>query len=380
MPFTTAMENQDFDFIHVARLIHEVTSEAMCIISPEQQIQFCNQAMVKVFAFDTTDDLLHLSYDTLFADPQQFIFLSNKINQEGVLTRERALFVRKEGSVFWGHLTSRKLMHNGQYYDYVTLRDISEQIKKEEFTRDNTLALEKVNAELNRFIYSASHDLRAPISSIMGLVHLMKIDRDPSKLDHLIGLMEASLDRLDNFIRNLTYFNRNKTTNTRRTKIDFLRIISQIRERMMRHTHFDRIEFRTHFQLAVPFYSNRFRIELILEEIIRNAYDFHDVSKSSPFISIDIQGDSEQVSITIEDNGAGIPGIYLSSVFDMFFRASPRSQGSGIGLFVAQEAVSRLLGKITLNSELGMGTQVMLTLPIIKSPGIRLDKKRKTKK
>lgn len=361
------MENQDLHSFHISTLIQKVTSEGMCIVSPEQNIAFCNQAMAGIFGFASTNDLLNLPYHKLYADHQEFLLLSKKLDQQRVLTRERVLLVRKDSSIFWAHINGKQISYNNEIFSYFTLKDISERIKNEEFVRARTLALEKVNTEFDRFIYSASHDLRAPISTIKGLVNLMKIDGEQARYDQLIDLMDISLNKLDNFIQNLTYFGRNKFNGTKSTKINFKKIVSRVQERISDHRYFNLIDFRSQFQLSsAPFYSSRFRIELIIEEIIRNAYDFHDLSKESPYISLAIREGNMDVQIVVEDNGTGIPNTYINSVFDIFYRASTLSTGAGIGLFITQEAVNKLRGTISLTSEPGIGTTVTLTLPFLK--------------
>jgi len=359
------MKTDKLPSLYIQGLMEEMTSEAVCIVSPDQKIEYCNHAMVNLFGFDTTGDLKKSPFYGLYADRGQFDFLSKKLMEAGTLTRERVLLLRKGGSVFWGRINCEQRIQSNINYTCITIKDISERIKKEEQFRERMMVLEKLNSEFDRFIYSASHDLRGPISSIMGLILIMKKDCDPVELDKLISMMETSLERMNKVIRNLACYNRNKREITRRTKINFERILSRIKNKVISHTHHNRIEFINHVQkLSIPFYASSFRIELILEELIWNAFDFHDLTKTSPYICVTVIEGKHEVKITVEDNGAGIPNTYVSSVFDMFFRGSQRSKGSGFGLFIVREAVDKLRGTISLSSELGIGTTVSLTLPI----------------
>jgi len=358
------MKTDELPTLYVQRLLEEVTLTAVCIVTPDLLIEYGNKAMVTLFGFDAMDDLTKCPCYTLFADREQFEFLVKKLTQTGTLTGERVLFLRKGGAVFWGHINCQQHLHNGMCYAYITFKDITEEIKKEEEGREQMMALEKLNAELDRFIYRASHDLRAPISSIMGLILIMKMDHDPGERNKLITMMETSLQRMDKGIQRLAYYNRNRKEITRRTKINFGKILSRIKDKVIHHANYTRIEFSNQVQkISIPFYASRFRIELILEELIWNAFDFHDLTKTGLYISVNVVGGEQDVTITVEDNGAGIPKAYVGSVFDMFFRGSTVSKGSGFGLFVVREAVSKLGGTISLSSELGIGTRVVLTLP-----------------
>src|SRR5258706_12120244 len=358
------MKTDELPILYIQRLLEEVTLKAVCIVTPELLIEYGNDAMVTLFGFDTIENLTKCLYYDLFADREQFEFLVKKLTQTGTLTGERVLFLRKGGPVFWGRIHCQKHLHNGMYYAYITIKDITEEIKKEEEVKERMMALEKLNAEFDRFIYRASHDLRSPISSIMGLILIMKMDRDPAERNKLINMMETSLQRMDKGIHRLAYYNRNRKEIPRRTKINFGKILSQIKDKVIHHANYTRIEFSNQVQkISIPFYASRFRIELILEELIWNAFDFHDLTKTSLYISVKVVGGEQDVTITVEDNGAGIPKAYVGSVFDMFFRGSTVSKGSGFGLFVVREAVNKLGGTISLSSELGIGTMVALTLP-----------------
>lgn len=350
---------------HSSKLI-QMTSVGMCVLDDQQRIEYCNDAMSKIFGFATSEEMVNLSYVRLLAGEQQPHFLLSEVSQPDSLPGERILLTRNDGSIFWGHVDCKPFFHQEKASFYLIIKDVSGQIKKEEFVRTRTAALEKVSAEFDRFMYSASHDLRAPISTIMGLVNLFKLEQDQGAHTQLLKLMEDSLNKMENVIQKLTYFSRNKTQRKSKTKINFRKIVAGIHDRMSNHPNFCRIEFKSQLDsLSSPFYSSRFRIELILEEVIKNAYEFHDLTKPDPYVSIVISQRVNEVQIVVEDNGRGIASTYTSSVFDMFFRASTRSHGSGMGLFIAREAVDKISGNIYLKSQLGQGTKVTIVLPVV---------------
>jgi len=118
------MKTDELPTLYVQRLLEEVTLTAVCIVAPDLLIEYGNDAMVTLFGCDTKDDLTKCPCYTLFADREQFEFLVKKLTQTGTLTRERVLFLRKGGTVFWGHLNCQQHLHNGMCYAYITFKDI----------------------------------------------------------------------------------------------------------------------------------------------------------------------------------------------------------------------------------------------------------------
>lgn len=85
-------------------------------------------------------------------------------------------------------------------------RDITQHREAEDLLKRQNEELTKINAELDRFVYSASHDLRAPLMSVKGLLNMIKIDIDKTKLDHYLNLIEGSVNKLDNFITDIIHY------------------------------------------------------------------------------------------------------------------------------------------------------------------------------
>jgi signal transduction histidine kinase len=106
------------------------------------------------------------------------------------------------------------------------------------------------------------------------------------------------------------------------------------------------------------------RLRIILSNLINNSIKYQDVRKSHRSITIGIRSSSNEHSICVRDNGIGIATEHLAKVFDMFYRASENSSGSGLGLFITQEAVEKIGGTITVESKIGEGTSFTVKLPL----------------
>jgi len=97
--------------------------------------------------------------------------------------------------------------------------------------------------------------------------------------------------------------------------------------------------------------------------LLSNAIKYADLKKEQPYIEIDIQCSILEAQITVRDNGEGIAQDAVTKVFDMFYRASEKGNGSGLGLFIVKEAVQKLKGTIEVKSEEGMGTEFVVRIP-----------------
>jgi len=127
---------------------------------------------------------------------------------------------------------------------------------------------------------------------------------------------------------------------------------------------FDRIEKRTIINVSGEFHSDVMRIRVVLSNLLANAIKHHYPERiAHPYISIEVKGSSNEVVIHIQDNGPGINEKHLNDIFKMFFRASQRTSGSGLGLYIVQETINRLGGNISVTSKIDEGTTFTVTLP-----------------
>jgi signal transduction histidine kinase len=99
------------------------------------------------------------------------------------------------------------------------------------------------------------------------------------------------------------------------------------------------------------------------DNLISNAVKYCDLSKTNQIIKIDINQSESNIKIVIEDNGLGINKDYQEKVFSMFYRASEKSYGSGLGLYIVKETVKRLGGSIEIESSEGEYTRFIIKLP-----------------
>jgi PAS domain S-box-containing protein len=240
----------------------------------------------------------------------------------------------------------------GIYGVYV---DITERKRVEE-------ELKVRNGELDNFVYKVSHDLRAPLSSILGLVNLAKLPGNTDNPMDYIDIIGSKVEHLDHFIGDVLSHSKNLKMEISTAKVDFDRIIEQTfsdlnylegTQEMLRSVKIEGIEF----------FSDPWRISEILRNLISNAIKYRRLENVISEINIKITIDHLRAEIIFSDNGIGISESSLAKIFEMFYRATEQSDGSGIGLYIVKNAVEKLGGQIYVASRVGQGTRFNIILP-----------------
>ncbi len=226
-----------------------------------------------------------------------------------------------------------------------------------------TSDLKKSNEELDNFVYRVSHDVRAPLSSVLGLIELVKIESDEEKKNAYWEMAIRSINKLDGFVRDILDYSRNARTSVVVEPIDFQDIIASVVTELQYMDGSQQVHLQEDYQLPKAHHNDRRRLHVIFQNIISNAIKYRSPWADPSMVSISVVTNDTKAVVTIEDNGIGISEGQVSKVFGMFYRANDRSDGSGIGLYIVKEAVDKLGGSIDLQSVVGEGTTMTIKLP-----------------
>ncbi len=246
----------------------------------------------------------------------------------------------------------------------VNHRRESTMLENEKQITEKNSELTKLNTELDRFVYSTSHDLMAPLSSVKGLINLAKLSEDVKEVQQCIDMMEGRVDSLQKFIRDISDYSRNTRTEVIKEKVLVSKITRSVLENLRFYPHADKINIVVEIPTDLEIISDPSRIQIIISNLISNSMKYSDLAKESPFIKIHATLINSQFKFQIEDNGLGIRPEYLNQIFDMFYQANEKSEGSGLGLYIVKQAVEKLHGTIAVTSTHGMGTTFQLSIPI----------------
>ncbi len=223
--------------------------------------------------------------------------------------------------------------------------------------------LEKSNYELSRFIYSASHDLRAPIASTLGLLRVAKHDVTDEAALGYFDKMEETTNTLDMFVSNIIDYYKNARLNDESEDVDFELMIEDVIESVKSYLNTNDVHIDSSINQKHSFKGDIFRIRVILSQLISNAIKFKKEDQKQARIKIEIEADLNEVNINVRDSGVGILTDHVQKVFQIFFKGSSKSAGSGIGLYIVKEALDRMGGEISVDSKPGEGTLFSIKIP-----------------
>ena len=221
--------------------------------------------------------------------------------------------------------------------------------------------LEKTNDELNRFVYSTSHDLRSPLASIMGIVNLSRVEKSVTDPNNYIGMIEACVNKMDSFIQQIIDYYKSIRVEDEVTPVDFTHAIEEsIGICKMQNP---KIAFRINVDSTSEFVNDAFRISVILDNLISNAVKYQRPDADDPFVEVNVKSDEFRAVVEIADNGIGIIEEHLNNIFSMFFRSVKHLNGHGIGLYIVKEALNRIGGEISVHSKPNEGTTFRIIIP-----------------
>jgi signal transduction histidine kinase len=224
--------------------------------------------------------------------------------------------------------------------------------------------LKKTNMELDEFAYRTSHDLKAPITSLKGLIRIAQLSGSQEEIYECHKMMQGRLSKLEELIRDILDLSKNSRTDIQYINTDLRSAIDHVID-----IHSDgsskkiRVEVEGPEQFIVK--TDPTRIKMILGNLISNGLHYADLTKHQPFIKVKYWMEKENYIISVKDNGVGIDETYLDRIFDMFFRIAENSIGSGLGLYIVKETVERLNGKIQVKSQKCVGSEFIVTFPFL---------------
>lgn len=333
------------------------TPLAVTLLNEEGNVVQINKGFEEMFGF-SVQELKGKSLN-LFIVPNDLESEGNDLNtliSSNRVVRTETVRYRKDKSllsvIIYGVpvlLQDQTIGIFGMYVDITERKKVEEELKIR-------------NTELDNFVYKVSHDLRAPLSSILGLAHLASLPGNDDNLTEYITLMGQKAEQLDHFIRDVLSHSKNLKMDLKVEHVDFQKIIEQTFNDLNYLKGVEKVE-RSITISVNEFHSDPWRIAEIFRNLVSNAIKYRRLDNPETFITIVIASDEGQCSIVFQDNGIGIDKVSLEKIFEMFYRASDQSEGSGLGLYIVKNAVDKLGGKVSVESELGRGTTFKITLP-----------------
>lgn len=341
------------------RILVEKMNDGMMLTDMNETILFVNSRLAKMLQMPREKMIGQKSYEVIpEANNREKIISHSKLRAHRIADQYELQVQRRNGGSLW-------LLINGAPYidasDEVVgtiaiITDITGRKQAE-------LKLKDKNLELDSFTYKASHDLKGPLASIMGLSNIARDEVSDPKAIRYFDLIDQSTRRLDTILTDLIDLTRLNKAISEIQPIDIEKLIWDIVESLKHRKEAENINISVKVGKHAEFQTDVNLLTSILQNLIVNSINYHDPNQRAPKIDISVRQKASNLVFTITDNGVGIPDEMKDRVFEMFYRANTKSKGSGLGLYIVKNSIDKLHGEYKLESKEGKGTRFTFSIP-----------------
>lgn len=321
----------------------------------------CNDFMAQMYGYASTNSLVgkrireFYHVENNFDEARTRELMTNFIRNNYRISSAESKELDRDGNVRYMLNNNIGVIENG-----VLLRtwgvqtDITDRKKTER-------ELLETNHELDTFFYKASHDLKGPLASVMGIVNLARLENSNNDLEGYFSMIETSVKRLDRTLLDLIELARTRRGTTKVSNINMKDLVDEILSSLKHVPDFTRINFEIKIDRHIEISADKVLVLSIFQNLIHNAINY--CNHESPWIRIKVEENEKGIKAEVADNGQGISENIKGRVFEMFYRGHQESSGSGLGLFIVKNALEKMQGKIRFESEAGKGTTFFVVIP-----------------
>ncbi|MDX2190698.1 MAG: ATP-binding protein [Bacteroidota bacterium] len=250
--------------------------------------------------------------------------------------------------------------------NYLEQLEVNQQLK-DELNKDlgrqisqRSFQLEEKNKQLDSFVFAISHYIRGPVATIKGLVSIGKTDKSEQVREYF-RMIENASQSLENIF---TDVNKILTIDKWPVKYEINNLEEQINKVIMYHSSpIEKMNIEISIPKGVYIFTDRYIINEIMNIIIQNAFDFSDSTKEHSFLHIYFEETHNQNIIYFADNGIGMNENIKENIFNIYYRGSVQSKGTGVGLYICKIACEKINAKITFESEEHKGSIFKIEIP-----------------
>ncbi len=340
--------------------IYKGVVDMLIVIGPDNVVHQVNDTVCKLLNYKE-DELVGKPINKLFNRKEEHFF--NKINAEldkrGHVYNVERIFKTKKGKLIPVSISCSLLYDSEGNIDgkLFIAKDISKMKK-------TTEQLKRKNDELNTFIYRVSHDIKGPLSSIIGLLNLAKDEgEDLNSMKDYFRLIETSASRLDKVIGDFLEIGKLTQSQIRSAPLNIKEFIQEILDSLKYADNFQNIKIKINLPQHHVFKTKKILLKAVLQNLIENAIKYCRKDSENPQVDITVKESDGKLVIAIADNGIGIPKNMQEHVFKMFYKGDHANSGSGLGLYIVKMSLDSLKGTISVQSEQNKGSVFTVELP-----------------
>ncbi|MFD2513227.1 PAS domain-containing protein [Pontibacter locisalis] len=314
---------------------------------------------------------LHMADIDPVYDREAFMQLFAEAQKEAVPQFE-ALHKTKGGDIFPVEVNVVGLTLGETPYLFAIARDITRRKQAEQEMEVSNSELKRMNSDLDNFIYTASHDLKAPIHNIEGLLHalLQNLSPDTLALDEnrqITSMMQESVDRFKKTIANLTdVVKLQKENSGEAALINLSEVIEGVRLDLEQVIQSSGAEIEIDIAGCPSVHFSEKNLRSVMYNLLSNAIKYRSPGRAAR-VQISCKASTDFHVLSVKDNGLGMEARHVDQLFGMFKRFHADIEGSGIGLFMAKKMIENAGGRIEVESTLGIGTTFQVFFPYSKN-------------
>jgi signal transduction histidine kinase len=240
------------------------------------------------------------------------------------------------------------------------IRRLNNEINQHKLTQTK---LEGINDELNNFMHRASHDLRSPLVSIIGLTNIALQDTTEKERIETLTMINQCTEKLRSLLNEMEEAAKVTYGNLKITSVFLADFINDVIGQLKNADYFKKVSVQILVNENLKINTDENLLRSIIQNLIDNGIKYSNNSISDSYVKIQAEWIEDELEITVSDNGQGIKDDHQAKVFDMFVRSNESSKGSGLGLYIVKKGVTKLGGKIEMKSKEGVGTTFNIFFP-----------------
>ena len=223
--------------------------------------------------------------------------------------------------------------------------------------------LQKAYDELNKFAYSVNHDIRGPLSGIIGSISLASEIEEIDEMREMLYLMGKSVKKMDAYVISMHDYYSLQRGELKITTIDFNHLIDDLNGLYSVQAKMNDVAFTIKFDQNGIFRNDDAPLKLIINNLLSNAFKYQNKTRKDKSVELMIDVHMGLATISVRDNGIGILESHQNEIFNLFYRSNSLEVGSGFGLYNVKSALLKLNGTIEVDSILHEGTTFKITIP-----------------
>ncbi|WPP51524.1 sensor histidine kinase [Catalinimonas niigatensis] len=351
--------------------IFEGIIDMLIIFDEHMFIKEVNHKTIELLGFDESC-LIGQPVSSLFPRGEKKLInlIKTKLVKQGFLYNQETSFRQAIGDVLPVSISLSVLKDNHNEEKGFIL--IAKDLKHVLLTAN---ALKQKNEELKTLVYKVSHDLKGPVASVIGLLNLVDMAGDdlPTIQNYLFHV-RSSLDKLNHTIVSLLEYSLSSQPDYEIETIYIKDLLIEVIQSYASFPGRNQVTIQLEATEDLIIKTGRKLLTSIFQHLIENAITYRAPFKKHALLKITTYRQGKNILFTFKDNGCGMESQVAARAFDMFYRGTQTSKGSGLGLFIAKTNIERLGGEISLSSKTGLGTEVRLHLPSLTENTISISK------